>query len=243
VRKSLADLGGAGAWLRSTAARERAPRVGRAEVAPAPYAASGFFPAGAGKITAARGGELSVDAEAFRHSMGIHGARLRPLKPMYVTPHTLEGGWRAVRPSGGSWLCSKTRTLGTACPCSSASRRLGTDWALAYRGSEVPRTNPSRRPGRFSPEEGRSLPSPRRPGRHSLTGTPRCKLRAPSGPRRRGEPDGRVSVQAGDHQRRAGVPWARIGEHVGQRSLRVTADTYSHVLADEHELDYRQMLH
>jgi integrase len=35
-----------------------------------------------------------------------------------------------------------------------------------------------------------------------------------------------------------GVPWARIGEHVGQRSLRVTADTYSHVLVDEAELDY-----
>jgi integrase len=36
----------------------------------------------------------------------------------------------------------------------------------------------------------------------------------------------------------AGIPWARIGEHVGQRSLRVTADTYSHVLTDERELDY-----
>jgi integrase len=36
----------------------------------------------------------------------------------------------------------------------------------------------------------------------------------------------------------SGVPWARIGEHVGQRSLRVTADTYSHVLVDEAELDY-----
>jgi integrase len=35
-----------------------------------------------------------------------------------------------------------------------------------------------------------------------------------------------------------GVPWARIAEHVGQRSLSVTADTYSHVLADETELDY-----
>lgn len=40
----------------------------------------------------------------------------------------------------------------------------------------------------------------------------------------------------------AGVPWARIGEHVGQRSLRVTADTYSHVLVDERELDYERML-
>jgi hypothetical protein len=32
-------------------------------------------------------------------------------------------------------------------------------------------------------------------------------------------------------------PW----EHVGQRSLRVTADTYSHVLADERELDYAEL--
>jgi integrase len=35
-----------------------------------------------------------------------------------------------------------------------------------------------------------------------------------------------------------GVPWARIGEHVGQRDLAVTANTYSHVLADETELAY-----
>jgi integrase len=40
----------------------------------------------------------------------------------------------------------------------------------------------------------------------------------------------------------SGVPWARIGEHVGQRSLRVTADTYSHVLVDEAELDYAGFL-
>ena len=39
-----------------------------------------------------------------------------------------------------------------------------------------------------------------------------------------------------------GVPWARIGEHVGQRNLAVTANTYSHVLADERELDYAGLL-
>lgn len=39
-----------------------------------------------------------------------------------------------------------------------------------------------------------------------------------------------------------GVPWARIGEHVGQRNLAVTANTYSHVLADETELSYGEML-
>ena len=39
-----------------------------------------------------------------------------------------------------------------------------------------------------------------------------------------------------------GVPWARIGEHVGQRNLAVTANTYSHVLADEAELDYEMMI-
>ena len=31
----------------------------------------------------------------------------------------------------------------------------------------------------------------------------------------------------------------RIGEFVGQRSLSVTADTYTHVLTDEREIDYR----
>jgi hypothetical protein len=40
----------------------------------------------------------------------------------------------------------------------------------------------------------------------------------------------------------AGIPCARIGEHVGQRDLAVTASTYSHVLADEAELDYARLL-
>jgi integrase len=35
-----------------------------------------------------------------------------------------------------------------------------------------------------------------------------------------------------------GVPWARIGESVGQRNLAVTANTYTHVLVDETEIDY-----
>ncbi len=39
-----------------------------------------------------------------------------------------------------------------------------------------------------------------------------------------------------------GVPWARIGEHVGQRDLATTANTYTHVLANEGELDYERML-
>jgi integrase len=39
----------------------------------------------------------------------------------------------------------------------------------------------------------------------------------------------------------SGVPWARIGEHVGQRNLAVTANTYTHVLADETELDYAKL--
>jgi hypothetical protein len=36
----------------------------------------------------------------------------------------------------------------------------------------------------------------------------------------------------------AGVPWARIGEHVGQRNLAVTANTYTHAMVAEDELDY-----
>lgn len=39
-----------------------------------------------------------------------------------------------------------------------------------------------------------------------------------------------------------GVPWARIAEWVGQRKLSVTADTYTHVLLDETELDYAAVL-
>ena len=39
-----------------------------------------------------------------------------------------------------------------------------------------------------------------------------------------------------------GVPWARIAEFVGQRDLTVTANTYTHVLVDEHELDYAALL-
>jgi len=35
-----------------------------------------------------------------------------------------------------------------------------------------------------------------------------------------------------------GVPWARIGEQVGQRNLAVTANTYTHVLTDEAEVDF-----
>jgi integrase len=40
----------------------------------------------------------------------------------------------------------------------------------------------------------------------------------------------------------SGVPWARIGEHVGQRNLAVTANTYTHVMSDELELDYAAMV-
>jgi integrase len=39
-----------------------------------------------------------------------------------------------------------------------------------------------------------------------------------------------------------GMPWARIGEWVGQKDLAVTANTYTHLLTDETELDYRSLL-
>lgn len=43
------------------------------------------------------------------------------------------------------------------------------------------------------------------------------------------------------------MPWAQIGQWVGQTSLRMTADTYTHVLADDAELDrfglLAQMVH
>jgi hypothetical protein len=39
-----------------------------------------------------------------------------------------------------------------------------------------------------------------------------------------------------------GVPWARIGEWVGQRDLSVTANVYTHVMIDETEVDYAELL-
>jgi integrase len=39
-----------------------------------------------------------------------------------------------------------------------------------------------------------------------------------------------------------GVPWARIGELVGQVDLATTANTYTHVLMDEAEVDYDELL-
>jgi len=35
-----------------------------------------------------------------------------------------------------------------------------------------------------------------------------------------------------------GMPWARIGELVGHGDLVTTARTYTHVVADEAEIDY-----
>lgn len=39
-----------------------------------------------------------------------------------------------------------------------------------------------------------------------------------------------------------GMPWARIGEFVGQRNLATTANTYTHVMADETEVAYAELL-
>ena len=39
-----------------------------------------------------------------------------------------------------------------------------------------------------------------------------------------------------------GIPWARIGEFVGQRDLTVTANTYTHVMLEEGEVDYANLL-
>jgi integrase len=41
---------------------------------------------------------------------------------------------------------------------------------------------------------------------------------------------------------RQGRSWAEIGRFVGQRSLKVTADTYTHVLLDDREIDLERLL-
>jgi hypothetical protein len=38
-----------------------------------------------------------------------------------------------------------------------------------------------------------------------------------------------------------GMPWARIGELVGHDDLVTTPRTYTHVVADEREIDYSQL--
>jgi integrase len=40
---------------------------------------------------------------------------------------------------------------------------------------------------------------------------------------------------------RQGETWALIGSRTGQRSLSVTADTYTHVLLDDRELDHARL--
>jgi integrase len=40
----------------------------------------------------------------------------------------------------------------------------------------------------------------------------------------------------------AGVPWARIGEAVGHDDITTTSRVYTHVLADEAEVDYAELL-
>ena len=39
-----------------------------------------------------------------------------------------------------------------------------------------------------------------------------------------------------------GMPWARIGELVGHDDLMTTARVYTHIVADEGELDYTGLL-
>ena len=39
-----------------------------------------------------------------------------------------------------------------------------------------------------------------------------------------------------------GTPWARIGELVGHDDITTTSRVYTHVLADERELDYSKLL-
>jgi integrase len=41
---------------------------------------------------------------------------------------------------------------------------------------------------------------------------------------------------------RQGRSWAQIGQFVGQRNLAVTANTHTHVLLDDRELDYGRLL-
>ena len=134
------------------------------------------------------------------------------------------------------------------------------------RTTRPPRRRPPRtRPPRSAPNPHTCRPSSdRAPARRRRTHArprrrhrPQGRQRRPRrlGSRRAADRD-REGLQGGRHlwsphdlrHRRIsllhlrGVPWARIAEFVGQRDLTVTANTYSHVLVDEAELDYAAML-
>lgn len=47
---------------------------------------------------------------------------------------------------------------------------------------------------------------------------------------------------ANDRLRPSSTAWAEIGRLVGQRKLSITADTYTHMLTDGRELDYRPLV-
>jgi len=102
--------------------------------------------------------------------------------------------------------------------------------------------NPARAKTIILPREQKTEINPRPPS----TSRPfiRCcrPAAAAARPRRDGDATGRArGIELG--RRRRGAPaLARIGEHVGQRDLRTTANTYSHVLIDEQELDYMALL-
>ena len=96
-----------------------------------------------------------------------------------------------------------------------------------------PRACPTRRPDAratlYSRASRQIACAPRSPERAPPTGVPAF---SPHDLRHR-----RISLE---HLR--GQPWARIGELVGQRNLAVTANTYTHVLVDEAEIDYAALL-
>jgi integrase len=51
-----------------------------------------------------------------------------------------------------------------------------------------------------------------------------------------------ASARAASLLHLGGMPWARIGELVGHDDLVTTARTYTHVVVDERELDYADLL-
>jgi hypothetical protein len=57
-----------------------------------------------------------------------------------------------------------------------------------------------------------------------------------------GMSEGRSTATQAMLLHRQGRSWAEIARFVGQRKLSLTADTYTHVLVDDAELDYASLL-
>lgn len=105
---------------------------------------------------------------------------------------------------------------------------------------------PARRARRRHRAEARPARRPRPDGAHVRPVRSRCPTNVDrqslQGRRHPALESARPAKPARQPAARAGKTWAAIGAFVGQRDIATTASVYTHVLADEQELNYAELL-